>query len=81
MQYQFFMASGDLKLFTDFVSEFSAGKISIRNINLMKQEVFFDFGEELMSLELPDFLRGLFGPGTFEELTLPRIFISGLDSI
>ena len=81
LHYQFFMAPGDLKLFTDFVSAFTGNKISLRNINLMKQEAYFDFNEELMALDLPDFLRGLFGPGTFEELELKPIFISGLDSI
>ncbi len=81
LQYQFFMSPGDLRLFTEFVWAFTDGKISLRNINLMKQEAFFDFNEELMALDLPDFLRGLFGPGTFEELNLRPIFISGLDSI
>ena len=81
LQYQFFMAPGDLRHFTDFVLAFTDGKISLRNINLMKQEAYFDFNEELLALDLPDFLRGLFGPGTFKELKLKPIFISGLDSI
>ena len=81
LQYQFFMSPGDLGLFTDFVLSFTDGKIFLRNINFMKQEAYFDFNEELMALDLPDFLRGLFGPGTFEELSLKPIFISGLDSI
>jgi hypothetical protein len=70
-----------LRHFTDFVLAFTDGKISLRNINLMKQEAYFDFNEELLALDLPYFLRGLFGPGTFEELKLKPIFISGLDSI
>lgn len=81
LQYQFFMSPGDLKLFTRFVEAMTGGKFVIRNINLMKQEVFFDFEEETLSLELPDFLRGVFGPGTFEEIDAPAFFISGLDSI
>jgi predicted N-acetyltransferase YhbS len=81
LQYQFFMSPGDLRLFTEFVLAFTDNKISLRNINVMKQEAFFDFNEELMALDVPDFLRGLFGPGTFEELELKPIFISGLDSI
>ncbi len=80
-QYQFFLCPGDLRAFTEFIKEFSAGKILIRNINLLKQEVFFDFTDELYSLELADFLRGIFGPGTFEELELRPLYISGLDSI
>jgi predicted N-acetyltransferase YhbS len=81
IQYQFFMCPGDLKLFSRFISHLTENKVSIRNINPMKQEVFFDFNEELYSLEVPEFLRGVFGPGTFEELDLKPIFISGLESI
>lgn len=80
-QYQFFMAPGDLRIFTALIIKLSQGKVLIRNINPMKQEVYFDYNEELMALDLEDFLRGLFGPGTFEELTLPSFFISGLESI
>lgn len=80
-QFQFFMSPGDLRLFSDFILELTNKQFSIRNINLMKQEVFFDFNEETLSLELPDFLRGVFGPGTFEELELKTLFLSGLDSI
>jgi len=80
-QYQFFLGTGDLKLFTSFVRDLTQGKILIQNINLMKQEVFFNYNDELHALELEDFLRGIFGPGTFEELELPALFISGLDSI
>lgn len=80
-QYQFFMGTGDLKLFTDFIRDFTQEKIQIQNINLMKQEVYFNYNEELHGLDLQDFLRGIFGPGTFEELELPTLFISGLDSI
>lgn len=81
IQYQFFMGNGDLRLFTDFVFELTDKKFEIRNINLMKQEVFFDFNDETLSLELPEFLRGVFGPGVFEEIELKPLFISGLDSI
>ena len=80
-QYQFLMTSGDLRLFTQFVLQLTQGKISIRNLNLMKQEVYFDFNEELLGLNLDEFLRGLFGPGTFEELDLPALYLSGLESI
>jgi predicted GNAT family N-acyltransferase len=81
LQYQFFMAPGDNNLFSEFINKFTGGKFEIRNINLMKQEVYFDFNEETLSLELCDFLRGVFGPGTFEELELPTLFLSGLESI
>jgi predicted N-acetyltransferase YhbS len=81
LQFQFFMAPGDLRLFTDFIATMTDDKFMIRNINIMKQEVFFDFNEETLSLETPDFLRGVFGPGVFEEIELKPFFISGLDSI
>jgi predicted N-acetyltransferase YhbS len=81
LQFQFFMAPGDLRLFTDFVFQLTSEKFKIRNINPMKQEVFFDFNDETLSLELPDFLRGVFGPGIFEEIEVKPFFLSGLDSI
>jgi predicted N-acetyltransferase YhbS len=80
-QYQFFMSPGDLRQFSDFVFEFTEKKFKIVNINLMKQEVFFEFEEETLSLELPEFLRGVFGPSAFEEVNVPTLFISGLDSV
>jgi predicted N-acetyltransferase YhbS len=78
--YQFFLAPGSKQLFAQFISAYTK-IISIREINHLKQEVFFDYGEELHCLELDEFLRGVFGPGTFEELQVKPIFISGLDSI
>lgn len=81
LQYQFFMCPGDLKLFTDFVLLMTNNNFLIRNINVMKQEVFFDFNGETLSLEMPEFLRGIFGPGIFEEIEVKPFFISGLDSI
>lgn len=81
IQYQFFMCPGDLKLFTEFIAAMTDNKFMIRNINIMKQEVFFDFNEETLSLETPEFLRGVFGPGVFEEIELKPFFISGIDSI
>lgn len=80
-QYQFFMSPGDLKLFSDLIYVYTNKEFTIRNINIMKQEVFFDYKEETLSLELHEFLNGVFGPGTFEELQVPALFISGLDSI
>lgn len=80
-QFQFFMAPGDQRLFADLVYLYTNKEFALRNINLMKQEVFFDFNEETLSLDLSEFLRGVFGPGTFEELKVPALFISGLDSI
>lgn len=81
LQYQFFMGPGDTKLFAQLIFELTKKQFNILNINLMKQEVFFDFNEETLSLELHDFLRGVFGPGSFEEIDVPSLFISGLDSV
>lgn len=81
IQYQFFLCPGDLRLFSEFIFHFTHQKFMIRNINVMKQEVFFDFNGETLVLEMSDFLRGVFGPGSFEELTTPTFFISGLDSV
>lgn len=80
-QYQFFMSPGDTRLFSQLISKLTNDQFSIRDINVMKQEVFFDYNEETLSLDLPEFLRGVFGPGVFEEISVPSLFISGLDSI
>ena len=81
VQYQFFMAPGDVRLFARFILNYTNLQISIRDINVLKQEVFFDFNGELYSLELEEFLRGIFGPGIFEELEVPVFFVSGLESV
>lgn len=83
MQYQFFMSPGDTRMFSDFVRVFSNEKMLIHEINLMKQEVYFYFNDELLSLEVEDFLRGILGPGIFEEIEddIKPLFISGLVSI
>ena len=81
-QYQFFFSPADLNHFIRFVSASTDGKVLVRNINAMKQEVFFDLDGETLMLGTEDFLRGLLGPGEFEEFgELPSIFISGLDSV
>lgn len=81
-QYQFFLAPGETKLFARLIGLYTQEQILIRDINPMKQEVYFYFNEELLSLEVEEFLRGVLGPGPFEELgELKPVFISGLDSI
>ena len=81
-QYQFFMAPADLRLFAQLISNYTNNQMKIEDINQIKQEVYFHFQEELLSLETEEFLRGVFGPGSFEELgELKSIFISGLVSI
>ena len=81
-QLQFFMAPGDTKLFALFIGLYTNEKILIREMNPMKQEVYFYFNEELLSLETEEFLRGVIGPEVFEELgELKPLFVSGIDSI
>ncbi len=81
-QFQFMLAPADRRLFSSFVHDYTKGQFQLREINLMKGEAFFDFNDETLSLEIPEFLRGILGPGAFEELgDLSPIFISGLDSI
>jgi predicted N-acetyltransferase YhbS len=81
-QYQFFMAPADPRLFANLVGNYTKNQMKIEDINPMKQEVYFHFQDELLGLETEEFLRGVFGPGPFEELgDLKPIFISGLVSI
>lgn len=82
-QFQFFMAPGDLGLFSIFIKDLTQSKIILRNINVMKQEAYFEFNEETLSLSNDEFLKGMFGPGSFEELddVLKTVFISGIDSV
>ncbi len=81
-QFQFLLAPADRRLFAGFIADYTKAQFTLREINLIKGEVYFDFGDETLSLEIPEFLRGILGPGTFEELgdALP-VFLSGLDSI
>lgn len=80
-QFQFMLAPADRNLFTSFIADYTKAFL-IREVSLMKGEVFFDFGEETLMLEIPEFLRGVFGPGAFEELGEIRpLFLSGLDSV
>lgn len=81
-QFQFMLAPADRRMFAAFVHDYTGGKFQLRDINLIKGEVYFDFEEETLSLEIPEFLRGMLGPGPFEELgDAAPLFISGLDSI
>lgn len=81
-QFQFMLATADRKLFANFILDYTKGQFKLRDINQIKGEVYFDFEDETLSLEIPEFLRGILGPGAFEELgDLSPLFISGLDSI
>jgi predicted N-acetyltransferase YhbS len=80
--YQFMLAPADTKRFSRFIHLYTNQLIDIRDINIMKQEAYFDFNEETLALGLQEFLRGILGPGPFEELgNIKPLFLSGLDSI
>jgi predicted N-acetyltransferase YhbS len=83
IQYQFFMAIGSTRIFSQFIKKYTRDLVIIRDINSMKQVIYFDFQEETLELAINDFLLGLFGPGIFEEMEsdIKPIFISGIDSI
>ena len=81
-QYQYLLCPGDSNQLSEFLSEYTNQQINLRTINQMKGEAYFDFNDETLALDTAEFLRGVFGPGSFEELgELKPIFISGLDSI
>lgn len=80
--YQFMLAPADSKNFCRFIKSYTNEVIILRDINLIKQEAYFDFNQETLALSIENFLRGIFGPGPFEELgDIKPIFFSGLDSI
>ena len=83
IQYQFFMGIGSTRIFSQFIKKYTRDLVIIRDINSMKQVIYFDFQGETLELSINDFLLGLFGPGIFEEMEadIRPIFISGLESI
>lgn len=66
----------DKDLFKKFINNYTP--IEILNID---NQIQFKFGEENYQESFEDFLLGIFGPGRFEEISAPQLFISGLDSI
>lgn len=82
LHYQFMLAPADTKNFCRFIKRYTNDLIDLRDLNLMKQEAYFDFNQETLALSIEEFLRGIFGPAPFEELgDLRPVFFSGLDSI
>ena len=62
--------------FSKFVHDYL--KMDILEIN---EKVKFKFDGEVFNLDIEDFLSGIFGPGRFEELDLPYVYIPGIMSI
>lgn len=80
-QFQFFLSPGNPHFFFQFVQCFTQNKISPTSLNLIKNDIHFIFENKSLSLSLDQFLQGLFGPSTFEDLELPQFFVSGNDSV
>lgn len=70
------MKVGNPKLFMNFIENYTPLKI----IHI-GPDVEIEFKGEVFKQTLEEFLQGVFGPGRFEEISAPPIFISGLDSI
>lgn len=62
--------------FKDFVSQYC--HIDIVSID---DYVDFTFNEQAHSCSVEEFLLGVFGPGRYQEITAPYLFIPGVDSI
>jgi predicted N-acetyltransferase YhbS len=69
--------------FQKFVQELSRNMINIIELSVEHNVISFYFKGDTISIGINDFLCGLLGPGQFKEIQqfLPKMFISGLDSI
>ena len=75
--FAFLACPNNLVGFKAFIKDLS--KIEI--LEQAKEQYKFDFNNETYYLAIEDFLQGVFGPGRFNELDSPFLYISGLDSI
>lgn len=82
LQYQFMLLPGDRRIFTDLIKAYTQNRIEIILISHVHQKIEFRFEGVNQEMKMDEFLRGIFGPGRFEELRgLKPVFIRGLDSI
>lgn len=66
--------------FQQFIELYTDNSIKLNQY--IDEKISFTFEENKMSLNLTDFIQGVFGPNKFQELDhTKKIFISGLDSI
>jgi predicted N-acetyltransferase YhbS len=81
--YQFLLCPGHTGLFSRLIQKLTSGRINLKELSKIKQEVYFEYDGELVSLSMDDFITGIWGPAPFEEIEndLKRVFISGLDSV
>lgn len=82
VQFQFMLLPGDRRIFSELIKLHSQQRIDVVQISHVNQKIDFLYQGEKQEMRLEDFLRGVFGPGKFEELQNSKpIFIRGLDSI
>jgi predicted N-acetyltransferase YhbS len=69
--------------FNKFIQELSRNMINIIEYSIDQNYISFYFKGDTITIGINDFLCGLLGPGQFEEIKqfLPKMYISGLDSI
>ena len=66
--------------FKNFIKTLTKGKVEVHQIT--SDKVSFIFNQELFEEEIELFIRGLLGPDRYPEFEhLPRLYISGLDSV
>jgi predicted N-acetyltransferase YhbS len=82
-QFNCMIRLGSFVLFEKFIHSLSRNMINIIDYDTNKNLINFYFKGDTINIGINDFLCGTFGPGQFEELNhfLPKLFISGLDSI
>jgi hypothetical protein len=64
------------EVFKDFLKTYC--QIELLGID---KNVEFNFNNENFQMPISEFLPGVFGPGRFEEIDIPFIFIPGITSI
>lgn len=70
---------GEFDNFKRFIQALSGKKITVESLG---DEIKFRFDQKDFSMEVQEFLQGVMGPGRFQELNaLPKLFISGMDSV
>lgn len=71
---------GNDQLFKDFIHDYTDNFLQIASSK--ENKVFFSFEENSFELDFSEFITGVLGPNSFEELDFCKpIYISGLDSI
>jgi predicted N-acetyltransferase YhbS len=74
---------GNKNYFSKMIETITNNLITINNVDQPNQNITFEYAQNTITLNMNDFLQGIWGPTRFKELQriLPNIFISGLESI